>query len=384
MSTDVSRTPRNEARRSAGRRRSSRSSAPGSDELDDTELIGAVCTSFVEGHTVGQIVQDVEQKYGIKLKREKPYALLRLAAKRGWLSFNPPQHWRWTKMLGDDHPWLQSTRVVHAAASRDVTQAGAESLLRLIKNFHRIQGRGTVHVGFCGGHTMRALARAFAGLLSEPTDDLPQRVVIHAMAAGFDPHDPTTDPNTFCSYFTGGLLNDIKVEFLGLAAPSMVQPDSIRRLRTFPGIKEAFEAVGQLDIIVASGSCWLDGHSALRNLMHSSSKSERVLEENGCIGDVFWRPLSDAGPIEIETAVRALTLVDLSDLPGLIRDGKRVLLSLGPCGKCNTPKGRLLACLLQQRQPLMTDLVVDSRTVAQMMRGKGGDGRALTHATSRP
>lgn len=37
---------------------------------------------------------------------------------------------------------------------------------------------------------------------------------------------------------------------------------------------------------------------------------------------------------------------------------------------CHAPKGRLLACLLGQSQPLMTDLVVDSRTVAQMMRLK--------------
>ncbi len=340
------------------------------DELDRTEVISAVSSFFVKGLTVKQILAAMAKEYPqIKLKREDPYALVREAAKKGWLAFHAPQHWQWTKTLQDDYPWLQSVRVVHTTANRAVALSGAESLLRLLKGYRRSADRREVHIGFSGGHTMRALSRAFAGLLlSEPTDSLPEKVVIHAMAAGFDPRDPTTDPNTFCSYFTGGLLNDIQVEFFGLSAPSLVQPEGIRALRDMPHIQEAFAAVRDLDIIVASGSSWLDPHAPLRTLMYRSPECKRVLEEEECIGDVLWRPVSDRGSIEKPTSVRALTLVELSELPALIQQGKHVLLTLGPCGLCHAPKGRLLLCLLRQRRPLMTDLVVDSRTVAEMMR----------------
>lgn len=341
------------------------------DELDPIEILAAVCGDIAEGFTIRQILARMETKYPkVKLTREDPYALMRKAAKRGWFSFHPPQHWHWTKMLEDDYYWLKDVRVVHTPTPEHVMQEGAESLLRLLKRYLRKHGRREVHIGFSGGHAMRSLARWFAKLLSESTDSLPDKVVIHAMAAGFDPRDPTTDPNTFCSYFSAVPMNEIKVEFLGLAAPSLVKPADIRALRDLPDIRDAFAAVREIDIIVASGSDWLDPHSALRNLMLRSPESARVLEAEGCIADILWRPLSERGPIEKETCIRALTLVELSELPGLIEQGKHVLLTLAPCGLCNEPKGRLLSCLLGQPKPLFTDLVVDTRTVAHMLRLK--------------
>ncbi len=100
-----------------------------------------------------------------------------------------------------------------------------------------------------------------------------------------------------------------------------------------------------------------------------------MLEAASCRGDIFWRPIADDGPIQADTDTRALTLIELSDLPGLIRAGKRVLLMLAPCGKCHRPKGRLLKCVLEQKRPIITDLVVDSRSVEQALRIGAGDAR---------
>ena len=44
-----------------------------------------------------------------------------------------------------------------------------------------------------------------------------------------------------------------------------------------------------------------------------------------------------------------------------------VLVMLAPCGKCHAPKGELLEAVLNQEQPLITDLVVDTLTVSQML-----------------
>lgn len=345
------------------------------DELDEIEVIAAVCNFFVKGLEIRQIVEKMAKEYPeVSLTREAIYPMLRKAARRDWLRFQPPRNLGWSKRLEDENPWLQSVQVVHTTAARHVAQVGAESLLRLIQGYRRDLGRREVHIGFSGGHTTRALAHEFAKLLLESTDHAPDRLVIHAMAAGFDPRDPTTDPNTFCSYFANGRLNEVEVGFRGFAATAMVKTEDIRALRDQPGIQEAFAAVREIDIIVASGSSWLDEHSALRVLMERSPESKRILEEEGCVADVLWQPISADGPIERATSVRALTLVELSELPGLIQQGKHVLLTLGPCGLCHTPKGRLLASLLKQRRPLMTDLVVDTRTVAQMLRLKAQAG----------
>lgn len=371
VNTTESTSRRASTRRSTSTKRSRNDVPSDSDALDNTELIATVCNLFLQGVSIPKIADAINAAYPrlqVKMKRETPYSLLHKAAKLGWLKFQPPPDSRWTKMLQDDYPWLQSVRVVHTTAAWDVARSGAECLLRLLKVYRRSKGRREVHIGFSGGHAMRGLARAFAELLWEPTDNLPDTVVIHAMAAGFDPRDPTMDPNTFFSYFKSGRLNEIKVEFRGLAAPLLVNSDGMSVVRDQPDIKEALAAVRDIDIIVASGSDWLDPHSALRNLMERSPESKSVLDEAGVVADIAWRPFGKKGPIETETRIRALTLVELSDLPGLIRQGKHVLLTLGPCGLCQTPKGRLLDCLLKQQDPLVTDLVVDSRSVAQMMR----------------
>ena len=160
----------------------------------------------------------------------------------------------------------------------------------------------------------------------------------------------------------------VTAEFVGLSAPSMVKPEDIPSLRDLSEIDGAFKAVDDIDIIVTSGTEWLDDESALRHRMQRSQKSVRALESAGCVGDILWRPIAEDGPIEEETEIRALTLIELGELESFIQRGKRVLLMLAPCGRCHAPKGRLLRCVLKQDRTLITDLVVDSRSVAQMIR----------------
>jgi len=324
----------------------------------------------MQGLTMPEIVEAMKKDYPKNpINREKPYELVRKAVDFGWVKFHPPEHLEWSRMLRDEYQWLDDPRVIHTTAAWDVARHGADALVRLIKKAcRRTTGKNEVHIGFTGGHAMRALAREFADLLWGPVEGFPRKIVIHAMAAGFDPRDPTMDPNAFFSYFKNGRLNEIEVEFFGLAAPLLVKTEGMSIVREQPGIADAFAAVREIDIIVASGSDWLDKHSALRNLMQRSEESEAVLEKEGVVADIAWRPFGKNGPIETKTSVRALTLVELSDLPGLIEQGKHVLLTLGPCGMCHEPKGRLLDCLLSQKTPFVTNLIVDSRSVAHMIR----------------
>jgi DNA-binding transcriptional regulator LsrR (DeoR family) len=266
-------------------------------------------------------------------------------------------------------------QVVHTAVVRDVAYHAALSLIELMRRVVWDKRKDVVHVGFVGGHSMRNLARELARLLEEPREGLPSTIVFHAMAAGIDPADPTTDPNGFFSTIAGASLAGIRPQFVGLSAPLMVKASDVESLRELPEIQDAIAAVKDIDVVVTSGTEWRDPHNALYSRMRRSQRTISILEEAGCVGDVLWRPLSDQGPIEDETSIRALTLLELKDLQGLIRQGKHVLLMFGPCGACQQPKGRLLRAVMNLRVPIASDLVVDSRTAREALGWGQGDPR---------
>jgi DNA-binding transcriptional regulator LsrR (DeoR family) len=336
---------------------------------DQIELCSAVYHYLGIEKTVLRTKLAVERDFPtVKLTRQDIYRLLRLGRQREWIKFLPPAHLLYETMLKSNYPRLQDVAVAHTTIAGDVAYSAAKQLLRLVKQCHLKDRRAEIHIGFVPGHAMLALARAFAEVLCEAGNDLPKTIVFHALAAGFDPTDLSADPIAFFGNFADNPNLQVTAKFVGLHAPSLVNPASIDDLLTLPDIQAAFAAVRELDIIVASGTSWLHPHSTLRTLMQRTPECMRVLESEGAVGDYMWQPLSAKGPIVTETPVRALTLIRLSELPALIKHGKRVLLVLGPCGLCHAPKGVLLSCLLNQERPLLTDLVVDSRTVSEMIR----------------
>ena len=168
----------------------------------------------------------------------------------------------------------------------------------------------------------------------------------------------------------------VETRFVALHAPPMVETRQLATLRRMEGLKEAFEQARELDVIVTSAGSWSGScsHSMLRKYMAQKPGSLRKLEQAGCRADMLWRPLGQSGPIETTTAIRAMTLVELSELPGFIEAGKHVLLVLGPCGACNTPKAQTLQTILNPKEPLITHLAVDSRSVAALLRNGGQEG----------
>ncbi len=333
--------------------------------VDDVEVISALCRWFCEGKTAQQMA-DLANKHlplRTQMTREVPYKLLQKAGRMGWLHFRPPPHESHRELLRERYQWLQELKVVHSVARADVARETAKELLRMARSWAGDQ----LHIGFAGGHSMRELARALARELCEPKKNLPATIWFHALAGGFDPEDPTTNPNSFFNYFIWEDIVDVEIKFHSLGAPAIVRSDKSSDLEEVGDIRRAMDAVKLVDIFVTSGTSWQDPDSALRKRMQDSKGSFDVLEKEGCVGDMLWRPLSRNGPITTATLHRAMTLVDLSDLPALIADGKRVLLMLSPCGLCHAPKGDLLDCVLNLEEPLITDLVVDSQSTGQML-----------------
>ena len=365
----MARTPRRlanvRARFQAGQSSSRLRARPGRvrEGLDEMEVLTAVCKLFCKGHTIAEIIPMAKVQYGLTLSREEPYQYISYAASEGWLQFLPSPELALRQQIEDRCSWLRAVEVVHTAVFDDVAYRGAQMLLRLLKTHHAPPyKKEVVHVGFAGGHSVRKLALAFAKLLRRPADDLPETVVFHALVAGFNVEEPSTSPSAFFTYFVKDPALQIETRFVALHAPALVKTSLFAGLKSLAGIKEAYRRVEKLDIIVTSASLWHDEHNMLHTYMSKSKASMKSLTAAKCAGDMLWRPIGRQGPIEVATDIRAMTLLELSDLPKLIDQGKHVLLALGPCGACGVPKAEMLDIILGVSPPLITHLVVDSRT----------------------
>ncbi len=340
-------------------------------KLDETERETAVMWYITHGYTVPEIVEAMKERYGVAgtMTRAIPYRILQRAAKHGRLTYTPPQQLVYASKIAREHRWLDEVSVVHTTNSVDVAREAASMLLRMVQERHRSGSHpGEIHIGFAAGMSVRQVAQAFAEILRYPADDLPERIVFHAMCTGHDKGNPTTSPNTYFSYFISPPVFEVEVGFVGLHAPAMVRTRDIERIMETLEIQEAYTEAARIDIIVTSGSDWDDEHSSLRVCMERSSPDsvKKICELGGEV-DLMWRPLGRNGPITAETEFRALTLMELTDLPRFIEGGGSVLLMLGPCGMCKRSKVKVLHTTLAQEQRLVTHVVVDSRTAAHLL-----------------
>jgi len=336
---------------------------------DPIEVTAAVCKYFCRGYPASQIVELMKTEQGVHMNREEPYHYLAFAATNGWLTFDAPHEYTMRDDLKSWCGWLADFDVVHTSVFEDVAGHAAEMLMSMMQRWHvRNPDKKDIHVGVAGGHAMRKLCQAFARLLRRPTPDLPDMIVFQAMVTGFDVRDPRTDPNSFFTFFFDNPAMQVETGFVGFRAPAFVPSERMPELMQFEGIREAFDAAKELNIVVTSGSCWVDDHSLLHRFMQVDPKSLQELQDAGCVGDMLWRPVGPSGPIEIPTSKRAMTLLELSDLQQGIQDGNlEVLLVLGPCGGCGRPKREILGPVLSARPPMITHLVVDSLSARALL-----------------
>jgi DNA-binding transcriptional regulator LsrR (DeoR family) len=336
------------------------------DMVENYELVSLICHLHVSGATVKEILQEVKDKFRrVEMKREDPSWITRWAARQGWLTFRPPHHEAYRQQIRELWPQLMDAEVVSSTEVEVVAREGAKMLIRMLRKLSAT--KDTVHVGVAGGHTIRAVMRALAAEMVEPISNMPKVVHFHAMAAGFDPDDPSTDPNAFVTFFDNRLV-PTEIRFTGLSAPALVSPETFEKLKDFEDIKDAFESVKNIDVFLTSGTSW-HGDGVLRKRMGESDQA--ILVSKNVVGDIHWRPISRQGPITEETARRAFTLVELEQIIEFVKEGKQVLLTLAPCGSCGELKGNLMRCILDQQ--IATHVVFDTRSAGQML-GKVANG----------
>ncbi len=341
--------------------------------VQNFELVSLVCHLHVQGATVKVIRQALKKKFPkVLVKREDPGWIIRWAARppQGWLEFRAPLHLAHCAKIRS----LFAVHEVQVVRSSEVAVIAKDAAIMLIHLFRllRSEGKDEVHVGVAGGHTISALMKSLAKQMGAAIGDMPKIVHFHALAAGFDPEEPITNPNAFITFFDGKFI-PTKIRFTGLSAPAMVEPATYEKLKAwknFRDIREAFAAVRKLDIVVTSGSTW---HACAILCKRMTAEDRKTLERLGVVGDLLWRPISRRGPIEAETE-RAFTLIELKELQEFVKKGKKVLVALSPCGLCGALKGDLLECILKHK--IVSHVVVDARSAGQMLgmvaEGNGG------------
>lgn len=363
------------ARTNAKTRRKKKTQRTGRESLEDMgldhlERVALVCKYFCEGKQPGQIQKILKRDHRITISREAPYRYLAYAASKGWIQFMAPLEHSARQDLMTRYTYLDGVEVVRTAVYEDVADRAARMLLDLLRARTRPPYKSSeVHIGFAGGHVMRRVARTFAELLRGSPEGMPDSIVFHALVAGFKVDDPTTAPNSFFTYLSGDPSIRVSTRLVGLSAPSVVETTQLREFRKLDGIGEAATRIKELDIIVSSVGSFSKrcDHSLLLEYMRKSEPSLRALQAAGYIGDMLWLPLSPDGPITARTKIRAMTLIELSDLPRLIGAGKSVLLVVGPCRRCHEPRPEVLGAILGHKEQLVTHLVADTRSVDELL-----------------
>lgn len=339
------------------------SKEPQEADPDYLELEAKVCREFCAGQLPSAIAK------AFNLSREQPYKILQLAAQRRRLEYIPLLHFEQAFKLELKYPGLRA-RVVHSGISLDVAFQTASWLLELVQEHRQHADRSEIHIGFAGGGLLRETARLLSRMLRENRTNFENfTFVFHAMVAGFNSQNPMNDPNAFFGFFAGEPA--LQVRFIHLLAPGIVTPEAARTLRTIKAIEDAYKSAQELDIIVSSaGAHWNTGCSKLRQLYQEGnplSESLAELQKAKTIGDILWRPISERGPVLTETSIRAMTLLDLPDLPSFISKKKKVLLVLAPCGSCGKPKGQILNAVLKWKERPITHVVLDSRAAMEAL-----------------
>lgn len=353
--------------------------------MSPTEVEALVCTYFccrkVEPADIAEVLKE---HHGIVMAKNKPYQIIRNAAQRGLLRFVPLAEFALGDRLRKRFKHLQEVVVVNTTLPDGVASRGAQLLMDIVKDSAELKGKDeSVHIGFAGGFTMRGLTTYFSDLIIEEYDSdaiancpipkrdrkpMPKKIHLHAMVSGFDIHDPTTDPNAMFTRFLFDPTIPLQPTFTAFHTPSMVNPEEFRSFRTQHGIKEAYEQRDKIEIVATSLASWDDDHSKFATYMKRCPESAKKLESVGVVGDMMWLPVGQR-PIELETKIRAMTLMELRDLHEMIvkRDGK-VLLCCGPC-HCKDRKTAVLERILEFKQHVVTHLVIDIGTAKELLDG---------------
>jgi len=139
------------------------------------------------------------------------------------------------------------------------------------------------------------------------------------------------------------------------------------------GIKEAFAAKNDIDVIVTAMGDFEDPHDLLSVFLKDSGQDVKALRRRGWLGNVQYRPFTADGPVhEAPEELRAVTVFELEDLVKRAKDrNKEVILMARQCGLCPRAcaRARALRALVSQPElKVFSRLVLDKATATELLK----------------
>lgn len=386
---------------------------------DYEEVVAAICHYLSEGIPVQELRQRLKASLSVQLTREEPWSMLAYAGLKGRLRYVGKLDLELADRILERYAWVRRAKVVHTIRPEDVAYHGAQMLLELVRakaaalttarstpdgqrpstrTTRRARAEDkrplpaqreevdklTVHIGMGGGRMLRRVAENFAELLvRESAETLADRIVFHALIGGTAEgpifEGELTSPTSSFAYLSRP-DTDVETCFVVLPAPYIVRSDRFKDVRelldfgTLTG-QPLDQGTQHLHIVVTGAGNWKDEHNSYRGMVKMVKQAARkpaevikALDAQGCVGDVLWRPIGPRKPIDFDPGFRPVTLfTELAEVSDRIEQGTQVLMLVGPCQDCHTPRPAVVEALLNHERQLLTHLVVDRRSVPKSL-----------------
>ena len=345
------------------------------------DLVYEACDRFLRGDKVKLIAAHLNEQLGIKgskdkISREQIYRLLEAAREARYFWLRPPLEQHLRQRLADryrlDGQRIRVVPVRGAAALNQVAQEAAWLTLELIREVARHkaseaqggQPAKPVHLGLGAGFSTRAVVQHLVALLR--TEERCPALVIHALSAGFPGEAPSVAPMAFFGLFD---TLDLGVRYVGLFAPPMLRSREYPAVKGELGLKEAFDAAAEIDIVISSLASAADEHGTLNTYLRQAPKDAALLRRAGWVGDLHYRPYSSTQPLLVNTERRAATLFELADLTAIAHSPNRhVVVMSPPCGQCGRTRADAIRPLLEAPElKVWTKLIIDVKTAEDLL-----------------
>ncbi|MBW2270509.1 MAG: hypothetical protein JRH16_18240 [Deltaproteobacteria bacterium] len=338
------------------------------------EKLMDICVKFMECGNAAEVRKYVNalwasQGSDFSITREQFYPNFALAWQRGLVTLTPEQHYFLGQEIAKAYEF-EASDIKVIECRRDlsaVAEATARIVVKQIGIVSKMKGPGKrVHLGFGAGRTSALVAQHLANAL-RVAEDIPP-LTLHAISSGFDVEEPDKSPASYFSFFRS-VGKDIK--FIGLFAPASLKASDYENVKTWPGVKEAFQHRDDIDIVITSFASAKDKHGDL-NRFHDVVRGSAANSKTR-VGDVQYRPYNGKGPVHNPKGMRAVTLFELEDLVELVRhNDKKVILVAGPCGFCGEVRTDALRPLMTNpKLKVWSQLVLDLDTAEQLRDSAG-------------
>lgn len=340
-------------------------------EKQDDALVFRVAALFIEEGMKPKDIADHINKDstgGFRLTRASIYPLLNRARAKKFLRLVAPLEEALADQVAGRFGCLgESIRVVNTddpKLNTYVSAAAAEVAWELAKELNRRRGRNPVSLGLGPGGATLDFSRHLSELISsDPAMPSGLKLKLFAITAGCPPRLPQVAPVSFFNLFPSNIVG----ETVGLFAETMVPARETERIKTRPGAREAFEAKGEIDLVITSMGDFEDEHDWLRQFLIEAGTDTTRWK---AVGNVQYRPYSDTAAIkETLREMRVVTLFELSELVKLsAQKDKEVILIARQCRDCGKSRARALRPLLTHPDlKVFSRLVMDAATARELL-----------------